>query len=139
MRMLAVVSGVVGLVADLLLVVFYALLYGAPDLADYFGTANDALIVVQYAALVPVVVALGRLMPGDARARWWTRIGLLASVAVIVLQVALLVGVLPFEVQVVPVSLSSIAAMCWAGGISAAGGRTGMLRAPVVRLGRFLV
>ena len=128
-RWCALVSGVTGLVADLFLVLFYILYFGFAT-GEFFGTANDALIVVQYVALVPVVLALGRL----TGARGWTRVGLTAVVAVVVLQVALLAG-LPFEIQVGPVSLCTIAAMCWAGGVS----RTGKIPAAVARLGRLLL
>jgi hypothetical protein len=128
-RWSALVSGVTGLVADLLLVLFYIFYFGF-DTGAFFGTANDVLIVVQYVALVPVVHALGRV----TGARWWTRVGLTATVAVIVLQVALLAG-LPFEIQVGPVSLGTVATMCWAGGVS----RTGRLPAAVARLGRLLL
>jgi len=124
-RWSALVSGVTGLVADLFLVVFYILYFGFGTGA-FFGTANDALIVVQYAALLPVIRALG---PGG-----WTRVGLVAAGAVIVLQVALLAG-LPFEIQVGPVSLGTVATMCWAGGIS----RTARVPAALARLGRLLL
>jgi hypothetical protein len=138
-RWSALVSGVTGLIADLFLVLFYLFYFGFGTGA-FLGTVNDVLIVVQYVALVPVVLALGRPASGtdspsrSTKARRWTLLGLVAAVAVIVLQVALLAG-LPFEIQVVPVSLSSIAAMCWAGGIS----RTGGLPAAVARLGRLLL
>ncbi|GAA0969555.1 hypothetical protein GCM10009555_016900 [Acrocarpospora macrocephala] len=77
-------------------------------------------------------------MTGDARARVWTRVGL-AAAALIVLQVLLLTGALPFRFQVVPVSLSAVATMCWAGAIGAAGARTRTLPATVTRLGRIIV
>ena len=132
-RWSALASGVTGLVADLFLVLFYLFFFGF-DTGAFLGTVNDVLMVVQYVALVPVVLALGRSNRASSGARRWTLVGLVATVAVIVLQVALLAG-LPFELQVVPVSLSSVAAMVWAGGIS----RTAALPTAVARLGRLLL
>jgi hypothetical protein len=78
------------------------------------------LRTVQYLLLLPVILALGRLMPGDGRVRAWTGIGFAAAVAVIVLQLLLVTEVLPYAYQVVPVSVSSVVTMCWAGVISLA-------------------
>ncbi|MET9242590.1 hypothetical protein [Nonomuraea sp. NPDC003709] len=141
LRRQAVAGGVTGLVADAFLVLFYVVARPwADDPGDsWLGPANDVLVLLQYLALVPVVRGLGRLMAGDARARGWTRIGLVAAVLVVVLQALLLTGLMPFEYQVVPVSLSAVAGMCWAGAISAAGARTGTLPAAVTRLGRAIV
>ncbi|MET7328280.1 hypothetical protein [Nonomuraea sp. NPDC005650] len=141
LRLQAVAGGVAGLVADVFLVLFYVVArpWGDDPGDSWLGPANDVLVLLQYLALVPVVLGLGRLMAGDARARGWTRIGLVAAVLVVVLQALLLTGVLPFAYQVVPVSLSGVAAMCWAGAISAAGARSGALPAAVTRLGRAIV
>ncbi|MFI6317432.1 hypothetical protein ACIBG8_07925 [Nonomuraea sp. NPDC050556] len=138
MRAWAGVSGVLGLVAAAFLVLFYvaARPWEAGGQEGWYGLANDVLTALQYVALVPVVVGLGRLMPGDARARRWTRVGLVASIGVVVLQVLLVTGLLPFAYQVVPVSLCGVAAMCWAGGISAAGARAGALPGAVTGFGR---
>jgi hypothetical protein len=106
--------------------------------SDWYGQANDELIVVQYLALGPLVFGLGRLMRGDGRARVWTTVGLAACVAVVVLQALLLAQVLPFDIQVVPVSLGIVGTVCWAGGISGAGSRTGTLPESVTRSGRLL-
>ncbi|MFI6738588.1 hypothetical protein ACIBI9_37175 [Nonomuraea sp. NPDC050451] len=141
LRRQAVAGGVTGLIANAFLVLFYVVAQPwADDPGDsWLGPANDVLILLQYLALVPVVLGLGRLMDGDARVRVWTRIGLVAAVLVVVLQALLLTGLMPFGYQVVPVSLSGVAAMCWAGAISAAGARTGALPAAVTRLGRAIV
>ncbi|MER6006529.1 hypothetical protein ABT120_48890 [Nonomuraea angiospora] len=110
LRRQAVAGGVTGLVADAFLVLFYVVARPwADDPGDsWLGPANDVLVLLQYLALVPVVRGLGRLMAGDARARVWTRIGLVAAVLVVVLQALLLAGLMPFEYQVVPVSLSAV-------------------------------
>ncbi|TMR95858.1 hypothetical protein [Nonomuraea basaltis] len=137
-RWSAAASGVIGLIANAFLILFLVTAQPWTDAPDdgWFGWANDVLIVVQFAALLPVILALGRLMAGDVRARAWTWIGLAAAVAVIILQVLLVTGTLPFATQIVPVSVSVVVAMCWAGAISTAGTRTRTLPATVTRLGR---
>jgi hypothetical protein len=137
-RWWALASGVAGLVADAFLVLFYVTAKpwtGAVN-DGWFGRANDLLVVGQYLALVPVVLGLGQLMSGDARARRWTRISVAACIAVLVLQVLLLTRVLGFAIQVIPVSLSVIVTMFWAGAISSAGARTRTLPRSAIRLGR---
>ncbi|MEV1178481.1 hypothetical protein [Nonomuraea sp. NPDC049784] len=140
-RWWAAASGGTGLIANAFLVLFY--LTAQPWTGNagdgWFGAANDVLVLIQYLALVPVVLGLGRLMDGDTRARVWTGIGLVAAVAVIVLQALLITGAMPFERQVVAVSLSAVLTMCWAGAISAAGTRTRTLPRTVTRLGRVVV
>lgn len=115
-RLAAVASGAIGLVADILLVLFYVTAQPWSDSPEegWYGHANDVLMIFQYLALIPVVLALGRL----AGERLWTRIALGASTAVVVLQLSLVMGVLSFDIQVVPVALCSTASMLWAGMIS---------------------
>ena len=137
----ALMSGVTGVVANVFLLLFYVTVKPwdeAPGPFGWFGRANDTLVVVQYLALVPVILGLERLMSDDVRARAWTRVGLAACIAIIVLQVLLLAWVLSFDIQIVPVGLSVIATVCWAGAISSAGSRTSTLPRSVTRLGRFL-
>jgi hypothetical protein len=95
----AYASGAVSIVQLALLVLFYAL--GGP-----FGTLNDGAIVLQYLLAVPVMLALHRLLhPRAARASTIAlMLGILGVLAISVLQVLLIVGVMPFAVQVGPVT-----------------------------------
>ncbi|MET7401766.1 hypothetical protein ABZS66_50625 [Dactylosporangium sp. NPDC005572] len=137
MRWWALASGVLGLAADLLLVAFYAVAQPWTDAPHEtsLGAVNDYLVIFQFAALLPVVVGLGRRLPPARRVRVWTAIGAGACVAVVVLQVLLVTGVLPFDVQVGLVSAGSVASMLWAGAISDSPANP----APVRRLGRILL
>lgn len=110
MRWFAIVSGVVGLVADVLLVLFYVVAQPWTDTPrdTWLGFANDCLVIVQYAALIPVVLLL-------SSRRVWTVVGTVAAVTVVVFQLLLVTGALPFETQVGFVSAASIASMIWAG------------------------
>jgi hypothetical protein len=140
-RWWALLSGVTGLAANVLLVLFYVAAKpwrASPVSNEWFGTASDWLTAVQYAALVPVVRWLGQRMAGDVRARRWTVVGLAAAVGVVLLQVLLIAGLLPFGVQAGPVTLFVVGSICWIGGISAAGDRTRALPRAVTRSGRLL-
>jgi hypothetical protein len=130
-------SGAVGLLANVYLVLFYALdrPWQPGGSTTNYGTINDWLIPVQLALLLPVVVWLGQ----QTRASRWTAIGLAASVAGIVLQVLLMVGVLAFEVQIVLQAVSIIVLLCWTGGISGAAERHGVLSRTTTGLGRLIM
>ena len=95
----AYASGTVSIVQLALLVLFFAL--GGP-----FGTLNDATIVVQYVLAVPVMSALHRLLqPRAPRASGIALgLGILGVLVIGVLQALLIIGVMPFAVQVGPVT-----------------------------------
>jgi hypothetical protein len=128
MRWWALFSGVTGLIADVLLVAFYVVAQPWTDTPreTSLGTVNDYLMIVQFAALVPVALAL-------ATHPVWRIVGLVACGSVVVLQVLLVEGAMPFETQVGFVSAASVAAMLWAGAVS------WRLPQPVRRLGRILL
>ncbi|NUR93375.1 MAG: hypothetical protein HOY71_55655, partial [Nonomuraea sp.] len=109
----ALVSGLTGIAANLLLVLFYVTARPWEPGADgnWLGTVNDYLVAVQFATLAPVAAGL----------RVWTRVSVGCCAAIVVLQVLLVTGVLPFEVQVAPVGLCIVTLMVWVG---AAGRRT---------------
>jgi len=137
MRWWALASGVSGLVADLLLLAFYAVAQPWTDAPpeSWLGTANDYVMIVQFAALVPVVFGLARLLPAGRRTRVWTAVGAIACVAVAGLQALLVTGVLAFDVQVGLVVPAIVAAMLWAGMVS----DRSVLSPVVRRVGRILL
>jgi uncharacterized BrkB/YihY/UPF0761 family membrane protein len=79
-------------------------------LALTFGMLNDICIAVQYLLTIPIALALYRiLLPHNpALVRLATIVGIAAMVVVILLQLALIFGVMTFEQQVVWVSLAMI-------------------------------
>jgi hypothetical protein len=129
----AALSGFAGLAGNLFLILFFALsLPWAAGGTGYgwLGPANDALVVVQFAAMVPVALAVhARLGLG----RGTTAAGVTAMAGVVVLQLALLAGLLAFEVQVVGVVACLVVTFGWVLVASRAGRL--VLPAPVVRLG----
>jgi hypothetical protein len=136
-RTAAWTSGLVGIVANLLLVLFFALArpYDVHSTWSWLGPANDTLIVAQLATLVPVVVALADRVPATRALRWSTAGAVLALLAGVVLQVLLVAEVLAFETQVGLVVLTFLALYAWILHVSLTGHRTAALPRPVTRLG----
>src|SRR5918994_769361 len=102
-RALALVSGLVGLLAGLFLVGFFAVdSYGVRlgGLSPRF--VNDVLGAIQFAALAPVAWALGRRLPPTRTVRAATAVAVVAMVAFVVLSVLLVADVLTFEQQIGP-------------------------------------
>jgi hypothetical protein len=129
----AVLSGVAGLAANVLLILFFALVrpwtVGVPGF-DWLGPANDVVVVVQFAALVPVALAVrGRLRVGSGV----TAAAVAAMVAVVALQLALLGDLLAFGVQVWLVTACLVVTFGWVLVASRAG--RAVLPRGAVRLG----
>jgi hypothetical protein len=140
-RTSALVSGATGVAANVLLALFFALaepFSGSPNAANWLGTANDRLMVPQFAALIPVAVALGRRLPAT---RWvWalTVPGAVAMAVIVLAQLALVLGLLEFEVQVGVAVGAIVVLFLWLVGTSLVGHRTGLLPRPVTRAGVLL-
>lgn len=124
------------MLADVLLVLFFALerpWSTTPGGTAWLGAANDVAVVVQFAALVPVVTAVSRRLPPTLPVRLAAGAGALAALSAAALQVLLLARVLPFEDEV-PALLAACGVVClWILGAGLAGHRTGRLPRPVSR------
>jgi hypothetical protein len=135
-RALAWVSGVVGLLAGAFLLGFFALdSYGVRLAGFSLGHLNDILGAVQFAALAPVVWALGRRLPATRTTRVATVLAVAASVAFAVLSVLLLIGALTFSQQIGPVIVTIIALYGWLLAVNLVGHRTRSLPRAVTRTG----
>jgi hypothetical protein len=135
----ALVSGVAGLVANLLLVAFFVLTFGL-GLPQYswLGTTNDAVIMLQFLALVPVAVATPQWLPRARSVRVATAAAVVGMVLVAVLQLLLILQVLTFDVQVLLVVAAFLPVYGWVLAVSSVGHRTGALPRPVTRFGLVL-
>jgi hypothetical protein len=119
----AALSGVAGLVANALLILFFALYRpwaGESGEFAWLGPANDAAVVVQFAALVPVALATHVALAGRV-GRGLTAAAVAAMVFVAVLQLALLADLLAFEVQVWAVLVCLAVVFGWVLTVSRAG------------------
>ena len=140
-RRAALVSGATGIAANVLLALFFALadpFSGSPNAASWLGPADDWLMVPQFAALIPVALALGRRLPDTGWVRALTVAGAVAMAVIVLAQLALVLGLLAFEVQVGVVVGAIVLLYLWLLGASLAGHRTGLLPRPVTRAGLLL-
>lgn len=130
----ALVAGVAGVSANLLLVLFFALAqpwrWPDSDLA-WLGPANDVMVVVQFVALVPVAVAVRERLGAARLVGTATAAAVVAMLAVVVLQLSLLAGVLPFDMQAPLVTGCLPVIFAWLLVIS----RSGALPAGLARFG----
>jgi hypothetical protein len=137
----AAMSGVAGLVANVLLVLFFLLARPFSDATNeysWLGPANDVVVIVQFAAFVPVVLALASRLPPTRSVRAATAAGVVAMIAVMVLQAVLVAGVMDFDTQVIFVSVAFLVVFGWVFAASATAHRVGALPRPVSRLGLLL-
>ncbi|HEX6757836.1 MAG TPA: hypothetical protein VF086_05395 [Propionibacteriaceae bacterium] len=144
----ALTSGITGLLANVLLVLFFLLAkpFGVSGpLADdvrqdfmWLGTANDWVIVVQFLTFIPVALALRGWLPPTRSVRLATAAAVGAMLAVAILQLLLVAGVLEFDVQVLLVVATFLVVYTWVLTASSAGHRHGTLPRSVTRFGLLL-
>ena len=143
----ALTSGITGLVANVLLVLFFLLAqpFGVNGpLAEagqdfmWLGSANDVVIIVQFLTFIPVALALRRWLPPTRSVRLVTAAVVVAMAAVAILQLLLVIGVLEFDVQVVLVAATFLVVYAWMIAVSSTGHRHGTLPRSVTRFGLLL-
>jgi hypothetical protein len=138
-RALALVSGLVGLLAGLFLLGFFALdSYGVRLAGLSLGFVNDVLGAIQFAALAPVAWALGRRLPPTRTVRAATAVAVVAMVAFVVLSVLLVADVLTFEQQIGPQVVTILAIYGWLLLVNLVAHRSRTLPRPVTRTGVLL-
>jgi hypothetical protein len=115
-RTWALVSGIAGLVAGLLLIGFFTLAnpYDAtPGGPAWLGTANDVVGIIQLAAFAPVIWALRRRLPTTRSVRVVTILAVAAAIAFAALGVLLVADVLTFGQQVGPLIVTIVVIYVW--------------------------
>ena len=135
------ISGITGLVANVLLVLFFVLARPLGEVrAGYMwlGTANDWVIVVQFLTFIPVALALRGWLPATAGGPADHGGGRRRHGGTAVLQLLLVAGVLEFDVQVLLVVAMFLLVYGWVLTVSSAGHRHGTLPRPVTRFGLLL-
>ena len=136
-RTTALVTGVAGLVGNVFLALFFALArpFDVHTGYSWLGPANDAVTVAQFAAFVPVAVALRARLPVSRALDAMTSLAVAAMAAYVVLQVLLIAEILTFETQVGYVVVAIAVVMAWILQVSLSAHRTLALPRPVTRLG----
>lgn len=105
----AYVSGVVSVFGIIFLFLFFG---GA---GEKYGPMNDVAAIIQYVLMLPIALALQRLLQpyGAERSRAVMRLGIAGMTAVILLQTLLVVGVLPFGIQIILVIPAFLVVLAW--------------------------
>src|SRR5215211_6130080 len=143
----ALTSGMAGLVANVLLVLFFLLAqpFGVNGpLAEagqdfmWLGSANDVVIIVQFLTFIPVALALRSWLPPTRSVRLATAAAIGAMIVVAILQLLLVAGVLKFDVQVILVVAMFLVVYAGVTTVSSTGHRHGTLARSVTRFGLLL-
>jgi hypothetical protein len=137
----ALISGVAGLVANILLILFFALAQPFSETTNglsWLGPANDGVIVLQFATSIPVAIALRDRLPATRLVQVATAAAIVAMGAAVVLQLLLIVGVLDFDLQAPIISASFLVVFLWILVVSRAGLHFAALPRVVARAGSML-
>lgn len=126
----AVASGVIGvLMVGTLAAMFGGFAMGARSTALSIGAVNDALAIVVYGLVLPVIPALHVVVreTGNTRSLVLAAVGAAGIVVTLVLQWLLVSGTLTFEQQIGPVSIALLAVGVWMVGTGYLAAKTGFL------------
>ncbi|HYI59283.1 MAG TPA: hypothetical protein VEX66_14025 [Microlunatus sp.] len=136
----ALVSGVLGLVGNVFLVAFLALThpYYSDPTWGWLGSASDVVAVGQFAALVPVILVVGRLLPPSRLMRACTALTMITTGGIAVVSAALAAGLMTFDSQVWFVVGFLVPLYGWLLVANSVGHRAGALSRSVTRLGLLL-
>lgn len=136
----ALACGIVGLLANVLLVGFFALDYPASgeESGSWLGFANDVVGTIEFALFLPVIIAVARLLPTSRGTTVMTGIGLVATAGLVLVSIALVIGAMSFEVQVRYVMGFLVVLYGWLLMVSSVGHRANALPRSVTRLGLLL-
>ena len=139
-RAAALVSGVLGLVGNTFLLGFFALThpYYSDPTWGWLGVANDVIIVGQFAALVPVVYAVDRLLPPNRLTSACTALAMVTTAGIAVASAALVAGLVTYDVQVWFVIGFTVPLYGWLLVADSVGHRTQTLPRSLTRLGLVL-
>lgn len=105
----AFTSGVVSAVGIVFLVAFYATFNGS------LGTLNDIAVATQYALMLPIAFVLHQMLRirGHTASLATLFLGFTGMLAVIILQVLLVIGAIPFEQQISMVIIGFLVVLAW--------------------------
>ena len=113
-RWCAYVSGVVSIFGILFLIALYVALIVSGE-GRGFGKLNDVSVIVHYTLLLPIIIALHRVVRPHAPALSMVSmlVGTIAVVVAVVLQILLVAGVLSFAEQIGMVVVAFLVVLGW--------------------------
>ena len=107
----AIISGIISAVGVVLLITMF-ILFATPykEQGEMVGLLNDICVAIQYLLTIPIALALYRILAphNPTLVRIVTYAGIAAMLATILLQLALIFGILTFQQQGVWVSLAML-------------------------------
>lgn len=111
----AYASGTIAAIGLAFLVAMFVSFAVASSAARAFGWLNDVLGMVQYLVAVPIAVVLHRLLGArnPALSRVAMAVGISGMLATAALQFLLVIGVLTFSQEVLPVSVALLVVGVW--------------------------
>jgi hypothetical protein len=133
----ALLSGVIGVIANVLLLAFYALSqpwHAGERPYGWVGTVNDVFVAAQYAALIPVAFGLRAALQRH-RLGWVAWLGMGAMMLIVLLQALLVAGVMKFRVEGIAVSLCIVVAFGWMLAVVRISNREGAITGRLATLG----
>ncbi len=107
----AYAAGATSILANLLLIAFYALQASHPEDGTSLGTANDLVGSLAAAFMIPVALALSAWLPDRRLSRITKLVGLSAMAVLTVGGPLLVLGVLAFNVQA-PIAVAAWMVLC---------------------------
>ena len=130
-------SGLLGVVGNLFLIAFLTLAYLGPTDRDWgwLGIVNDCLVAGQFLLLIPIAHAVPRLLPSRLLLSVSTGLGMAAMGAAALLQLALVAGLVPYEIEVKLLLPVLLGCYWWVLVVSSVGHRGRILSASVTRTG----
>lgn len=104
----AYASGIVSIFGIVFLVAFFTL-------GGLFGPLNDIAVIVQYILMLPIALTLRQLLRpyGPGLSLIGMLLGIVGMLAVIILQILLVAGALPFNQQIVMVIPAFLLVLVW--------------------------
>ena len=107
----AIVSGIISAIGVVFLIAMFILFATSRQApGETFGMLNDICVAIQYLLTIPIALALDQILRpyNPPLIRFATIFGIAMMLIVTGLQLALVFGVLPFEKQVIWVSLAML-------------------------------
>lgn len=134
-RRWALLCGVSGVLANLLLICFFAFdrPWSASRGSSVLGPVSDIVETVQFATFLPVVATVHHRLPASRPLRAFGVAAAAAAVVIAVLPSLLVAGPLPFGPAVVGVVAAGVVLFLWLLAVGMAGHRTARLPRPVTR------
>ena len=101
-------SGIVSVFGIVFLVIFFTF-------GGIFGTLNDIAVIIQYLLMMPIAITLWRLLRPTRSTLSLAAllIGMAGMIAVVLLQLLLVTGVLPFSQQIGMVIIAFLVVLVW--------------------------